>query len=371
MTNRIAYCTNVHAGADLATTIANLETHAARVRELVAPRATLGIGLWLSDAAAAELSVRDDVRRLRDRLDALGLAVVTMNGFPFGDFHGACVKHAVYEPHWAQRSRLVYTLRLAEILSDLVPPGTAHASISTLPIGWRSTFSADSCGGSVGLAISHLEGAAHGLARIEAERGVRITVDVEPEPGCLLDRSQHVVDLFEQSLHSDVARRYLGVCHDICHAAVMFESQAEALAIYHRAGIRVNKVQVSSAIECDGSDAAVQALSKFAEPRYLHQTCVSDERGDVRFFEDLPDAIAARPRGTWRTHFHVPIHLLTLDSLGTTQREIRACLAALGHERPTLEIETYAWTVLPESLRPARLADGIADEFRWLTGAIA
>ena len=374
MNPRVAYCTNVHAGEDLATTVANLETHSTRVRELVSPHGALGLGLWLSSRAASELSTRDDVRRLRDRLDSLGLAVVTLNGFPFGDFHSSRVKHAVYEPHWAQRERLVYTIRLAEILADLVPPGTAHASISTLPIGWRSTFMSDGCGANVGLAISHLEAMAHALARLESERGVRITVDVEPEPGCLLDRSQHVVELFGQALHSDVARRHLGVCHDICHAAVMFESQADAIATYRRAGVRVNKIQVSSAIECDGSAEAIDALSKFVEPRYLHQTSVRDDSGsqtgNIHFFEDLPAAIAARRPGTWRTHFHVPIHLLSLDSLTTTQRDIRACLAAVRDDRPILEVETYAWTVLPESLQPARLADGIADELRWLEGAI-
>lgn len=351
-------------------TVANLERHAARVRELVAPSERLGIGLWLSARAAAELPTRDDARRLRDRLDSLGLVVTTLNGFPYGDFHRERVKHAVYEPHWAQRERVVYTMRLAEILSDLVPPGTAHASISTLPIGWRSTFLGDGCGGNVGLAIAHLEAVAHHLARIEAERGIRITVDLEPEPGCLLDRARHVVDLFDQALRGDVARRHLGVCHDICHAAVMFEAQHDVVATYRDAGIQVNKVQVSSAIACDGSDAAVAQLAEFAEPRYLHQTCVRDERGDVRFFEDLPAALAARPRGTWRTHFHVPIHVESIGALTTTRSDIDRLLETLGADRPILEVETYAWSVLPRELRPGQLAEGIAAELSWLRSTL-
>lgn len=364
---RLAYCTNVHAGTDLATTIANLERHATRVQALACPDAALGIGLWLSASAAAELRLRDDVLRLRDRLAALALEVVTLNGFPYGDFHGARVKRAVYEPHWGEPERAAYTLRLAEILVDLVPPGTTTASISTLPIGWRAACDEER----VAAAATRLVALVPQLAALERASGVRVTVDLEPEPGCLLDRSADVVALFERfDRDADRTRRHLGVCHDICHAAVMFEAQRAALATYASHGIAVNKVQVSSALEAHDSDAARAELARYDEPRYLHQTAVRDALGAVRLFDDLPDALRAAPRGTWRTHFHVPIHLATIGGLRTTQDDIRACLAALGADPPTLEVETYAWTVLPEEHRPRELAEGIAAEMRWLAEAL-
>ncbi len=389
----IAYCTNVHAGADVAETLRQLETHALRVRELVSPGEPLPIGLWLSALAAGELDSPARVAELRERLDRLGLAVVTLNGFPFIDFHGHAIKHAVYEPHWARPERLAYTVRLANILVDLLPPGTRHASISTVPIGWRPTFTNEGCAASVGIAASQLEAMAAHCARIERERGVRLHVDLEPEPGCLLDRSSDAVELFAQCFPgSELARRHLGICHDICHAAVMFEPQRTALAAYRDAGIRVGKVQVSSAIEADGSRESLTMLRRFDEPKYLHQTCIRPEalrsgslgspaREDIRFFEDLGSALGVPPRGVARTHFHVPIHLATLGDelapLVTTQREIGACMDALrefglldGDDAPTLEIETYAWTVLPEPLRPTTLAEGIAREIRWLREAL-
>lgn len=373
----IAYCTNVHAGADLAETLAQLELHAARVRELVAPGGRLPIGLWLSAISAGELDSPATVRAFRDTLDRLGLAVVTLNGFPFLDFHDHVIKHAVYEPHWGRPERLAYTVRLANILVDLLPDDVRDASISTVPIGWRPTFTNEGCAASVGIAASQLEAMASHLARIERERGVTLHVDLEPEPGCLLDRAPHVVDLFEQCFgRSPEVRRHIGVCHDICHSAVMFEPQREALRAYADAGIRVGKIQVSSAVEADGSRASLEALRQFDEPKYLHQTCIRLESGEVRFFEDLRAALGMTPKGTARTHFHVPIHLRSLDDqlapLTTTQGEILECLAALPREAmPTLEIETYAWTVLPERLRPASLAEGIAAEIAWLGKALA
>ena len=391
------YCTNVHAGRTLAETEANLGRFAPRVRELVAsaeePDAELGLGLWLSAETARELRETGGARAFRDRLLDQGLRVVTFNGFPYGDFHAEVVKHAVYEPHWADPRRLAYTVDLAELLVELLPDGTADASISTLPIGWRGSFTNEGCGNSIGLATAQLVEAAKTLRSIEDRTGIRIHLDLEPEPGCVLDTSQDVVDLFDQAFRpsDDVDhRRYLGVNHDVCHSAVMFEPQTAALRTYRENGIVLGKIQVSSAVEVDfdafsddqeRSDA-LESYRGFVEPRYLHQTSIRTGMAphfDVQTFEDLPIALANRaehqiPSGTWRTHFHVPIFMAEGDQWGTTRAEIERCLAALPSDepRPTLEVETYAWEVLPGCLYAGDdgLAAGIAEELRWLRSLI-
>ena len=48
MSEVFGYCTNVHAGADLAQTRANLERYALAVRQRFNPKGKLSIGLWLS-----------------------------------------------------------------------------------------------------------------------------------------------------------------------------------------------------------------------------------------------------------------------------------------------------------------------------------
>ena len=35
------------------------------------------------------------------------------------------------------------------------------------------------------------------------------------------------------------------------------------------------------------------------------------------------------------------------------------------------EVETYAWGVLPDKMKQGTLADGIADELRWLLQSVA
>ena len=374
MTIATGYCTNVHAGADLATTRANLERHTLEVKRLVSPDRPMGVGLWLSADAARSLrqSGLDDFAAW---LRSVDLVPYTFNGFPYGDFHQPVVKHRVYEPTWADPNRLDYTLDLAAIQDALLPEGM-EGSISTLPIGWGRE-PADSL---LRAAAANLRRLAEALADLERKRGRTIYICIEPEPGCVLHRAEDVVRFFETYLGRDpVVRRHLRVCHDVCHSAVMFEPQDEAIRAYAAAGVRVGKVQVSSAIRLDFATLtpsqraeAVEQFRAFAEDRYLHQTSVRAPGESAVLHEDLPgllDSVAdpAALESEWRTHFHVPIHLTRFGHLSSTQDDILALLAACRRHSvvPHFEVETYAWGVLPPSMQPARLADGIADELRW------
>lgn len=356
----LGYCTNVHAGATLEETLGNLESHARLVREeLGADR--LGVGLWLPESVANELIDTGGVRRLRDAIDRLGLFVYTLNGFPQGDFHAEVVKHSVYKPDWGSSDRAAYTITLASILVDLLPDDLDEGSISTLPLGWRGAFREQA------VAVENLMLVAHALEELERRSGKTIHLDIEPEPGCMLDTASDVVRLFDGIPTS--TRRYLRVCHDICHSAVMFEPQAKAIETYREAGIEIGKIQVSSCPEADldscGEDA-LERLRSFVEPRYLHQTMVRDTNGDMRFHEDLPLAFEQEEaRGCWRVHFHVPVFATDLGGIATTADQIRECLLAVGDRMPMLEVETYAWNVLPEGVFSGELTTGIAEELRW------
>jgi len=385
---RIGYCTNVHPGRTLAEAMEEIERHAPRVRErLIAAGAlatteALDLGLWLSSRAAHALAADPaEVERFAARLRVRRLRVLSLNGFPYGPFHSASVKRAVYAPGWDRAERLQYTLHLAEAFASLrVLEGRADesASISTVPLGWRPEILAGGGGAALGAAAANLEQLVRMLARLEDRTGVRVRVDLEPEPGCFLDTVDDVVRFFEQSLRprrgDPDPRRYLGVCHDVCHAAVMWESQARVIERLHGAGIRIGRVQLSSALESRLPEQATE-LARFDEPRYLHQTTWLGAEGALRFFDDIPDALAAldcedgRPSAATlaRTHMHVPLAVDRAGRLHTTRGEITEFLRAwpATEALPLMEVETYTWSVLPPSMQPATLADGIADELLW------
>ena len=385
----IGYCTNVHPGVSLDQIKQNLDCESLEVKRQVSPKLPMGIGLWLSSTATEELMDRDTRLQFRDWLQQRELVPYTVNAFPAGDFHQKVVKHDVYRPTWADKSRLDYTCRVAAILTDLLPRG-AHGTISTLPLGWPATTITDaqSVGSELFLTMcaKQLMQTAAALSKLEETHDVHLRLCIEPEPGCLLDSADDVIGYFQRFLFDSQANahdiqlihRHLGVCHDVCHSAVMFEPQAVALNEYAQADIVVGKVQVSSAIEVDfdSLDAATAAeavsqLAAFAEPKYLHQTSVF-ENGHARYFPDLPVALDSigdkKPAGQWRVHFHVPIHEPTLGLIRSTQSQILECVQWFKDSpQPDchFEVETYAWNVLPDSLQPARLADGIANELTW------
>ena len=384
----LTYCTNVHAGESWPEVRAALTNYILEVRRQVAPDRAFGVGLRLSAVAAEALRAPAAMEELKVLLAGSGCYVFTINGFPYGPFHGRRVKEAVYQPDWRREERVAYSDLLADLLVELLPEDDALAgSISTVPGTFKPL--AEGPGAIEEIARNLIRHAAH-LVQIERATGQTIALALEPEPYCFLETIEETVEFFEQRLFARAAvaqlveytgaspsdaeaalRRYLGVCYDVCHAAVEFEDPAGSLAALRGAGIAIPKLQLSAALRIPevAPDTADQ-LRPFDEPVYLHQ--VVERRGGrlIRHL-DLPDALAsiAESGGAeWRVHFHVPIFLDELKDFATTQPFLREILA-LHRQQPIsshLEVETYTWDVLPERYRQVDVASAIARELAWV-----
>ncbi|MEU8296981.1 metabolite traffic protein EboE [Micromonospora sp. NPDC048909] len=373
-TVHLGYCTNVHPAEDLAGILAQLDTYAVPVRAALGAD-LLGLGLWLAAPVAAELAADPAARRrLRTELTARGLEVVTLNGFPYAAFQAPVVKGDVYHPDWTTAPRLAYTLDLARVLADLLPDDAARGSISTLPLAWRSPWDTDRADA----ARRRLDQLAAGLAAVERDTGRRIRVGFEPEPGCLVESTKQSATIL-----SGMDTR-LGVCLDLAHLACAWEEPAEALARLCAADLPVVKVQVSAALEAADPVGAREALRRWVEPRFLHQTravgCAgaADPADPAYAADDLDAALDAELPGPWRVHYHVPLHAPPEPPLDSTLPVLRAALAALfaGPDAGCdhLDVETYTWGVLPEARRPrtdAELAAGIAAELAFARDELA
>ena len=391
----LTYCTNIHPGEAWAEVRENLSRHVTAVRDRLLPdRASpFGVGLRLSARAAEDLSAPGELAALRALCELERLYVFTINGFPYGPFHGAPVKERVYLPDWLDEERLAYTDRLAEILAALLPDEDGlEGSVSTVPGAFRPRVGSAADADAIARRLTRH---AATLVGIERRTGKRIALALEPEPRCFLETTAEAIAFFEEHVFArarreelaaltglglaaaeDALRAHLGVCVDACHLAVAFEDAAASLAALCAAGIRVPKIQISAGlrVRIEGRDPALLAqLSAWAEGVYLHQ--VVERRGDgalVRYL-DLPEAIDALARrehagaAEWRIHFHVPIFRELEGPIGTTQPELSALLAHL-RERPSaphLEVETYTWDVLPEEHRRSGVVDAVARELAW------
>ncbi|HEY0195039.1 MAG TPA: metabolite traffic protein EboE, partial [Kofleriaceae bacterium] len=352
-----------HAGESWAEVAANLREHVVAVKARVSPHAPFGVGLRLSARAAQELT-DGGLAELRALLAAHDLYVFTINGFPYGTFHGVPVKEAVYRPDWREPERLAYTRQLADLLAQLLPQGV-DGSISTVPGCFRPRGDDPRALAEI---AENLRAAAAHCAAIERRTGARITIAIEPEPCCVIETLAEAIALFTEHLRGV---SHLGLCLDACHAAVEYEDLPAALAALAAAGVPIAKLQLSAGLRVAPVGPAQRAeLVRFADSVYLHQ--VVARRGDALVrYADLPAALAdpaAAHDREWRVHFHVPIVRDQLGAFASTQDFLAALLA--HHRRAPLstqlEVETYTWDVLPAELRAAPIADAVAGELRWV-----
>lgn len=363
----LGYCANVHPVDDLAGVIDQLAVYAEPVRLLLGAD-RLGLGLWLARDVAAGLACDPRaVARLAAELAARGLEVVTLNGFPYSGFGDTAVKYRVYKPDWSDRRRAEYTADLATVLAGLLPSDAARGSISTVPLAWRDPWP----DAARDAAWRHIDAVGGHLAALTARTGTVIRVGFEPEPGCVIERTDQAV-----SALAGADPAYFGVCVDTAHSAVAHEDPGLALKMLADAGIPVVKLQASAALEASRpSDVATRsALSRFIEPRYLHQTREAVS-GGLSGTDDLDEALrgdALPGDAPWRVHFHVPLHADVEPPLAGTHEVLIRTLAEMwgGGAAVTdhVEVETYTWQVLPGAERPrdaGELVRGIAAELAW------
>ncbi len=370
----LSYCTNVHPGRTLGEIEEGLDHYTVKMAAHFG--SPLAAGLWLADSVCKEILLSDpDGRRLSAGLARRGLTCHTLNAFPFGDFHSPRVKEHVYEPSWAERPRLEFTTSAARILTGLLPDGV-EGSISTLPLGFPGLHASANFHAAC---AENLTAAAVSLHRLEEQTGRTVRLAVEPEPCCWLDETDTAIDFFKNRLwpHAaernalDAVKKHIGLCLDVCHQSVAFEDMRHKVAEIDRAGLRINKIHITCAIELESPATNVEgrrALANYVEPRYLHQTKALLADGRVLQVLDLDRALAdQRPEfrhaQRWRVHFHVPVDAERLGPLKTTRADLRTALAAVKGlpYAPHLEVETYTWEVLPN--RPTvDLVEGLTRE---------
>jgi sugar phosphate isomerase/epimerase len=339
----LGYCTNVHPAEDLAGILAQLDTYAAAVRRHLDGE-VVGLGLWLAAPVAAALADAPAARRrLRRELDAHGLEVVTLNGSPY---RSAQQKRAMYQPDWTTRERLEYTLNLARILADLLPEDAVRGSVSTLPLAWREPWDAAAAAESARL----LDELSEGLIEVAWRTGRLIQVGFEPEPGCVVETTEQAVSALRR-----VNTDRIGICLDLAHLACAWEDPARALTRLEEEGLPLVKVQISAALEIADPVAAGETLRSYADPLFLHQTRSVSGVGT----DDLEDALAEELPGPWRVNYHAPVHAEPVPPLATTVPVLRDALDALMGGATAicdhLEVETYAWDLLPD--RPQNADD--------------
>ncbi len=367
----LAYCTNIHPAESWAETLHVLKTHTLQVRDHVSPaNAPYAIGLRLSARAATELLQGDHLAQFKLWLEDENCYVFTINGFPYGSFHGTRVKEKVYQPDWTSSERLRYTQDLFTIIAQLVPEGV-DGSVSTLPGSFKA-FEADESA-----IFTHLEACAQYIENLSSQYGRDLHLGLEPEPLGHFENTEETIAFFERLLHfcsdPELIKKRIGINYDSCHFALEFDDCRTSLDTFRAAGLRISKLHLSSALEFNPSNLeAIEAIRAFDEPTYLHQVIVKNHDSSLKRFTDLPEFLNASEQmkntELARVHFHIPLYAAPKEPLHSTQQHASDAINYLKSNSgfcSHLEIETYTWGVLPSELQ-IPIEEQIAREYDWV-----
>ena len=389
----LSYCSNIHPGESWAETFQNLKSYIPGIQKKLSDDKEFGIGLRLSNQASIELDTGDNLLEFKTWLREQNAYVFTMNGFPYGDFHNTSVKAGVHKPDWTSEERVVYTKRLFRQLAYLLPE-KGEGGISTSPLSykyWHSTE--EELSRCKALAAENLIKIATFLYILHSETGQYLHLDIEPEPDGVLENSQDVINFFNNELIPEGIKQFkaqfeitdeearkiilthITVCYDICHFALAYEEPELTLKKFRKAGIKIGKVQISSALKADFNRADLnkpdrnklfETLQSFDEPVYLHQVTGFKDQQFVAY-SDLSELPLDGDFSELRAHFHVPVFIYDYGLLQSTQSQTRAVIQLLAEENFTrhLEVETYTWMILPEELK-LELSASIVRELEWV-----
>ena len=376
----LAYCTNIHPAETWEETLLALQTHTLSVRDRLLvtgiehPAPGYAIGLRLSALAAAELLEADNLANFQQWLVKENSYVFTINGFPYGAFHGTRVKEKVYQPDWTTQERLTYTNNLFNIIARLVPE-SIDGSVSTLPGSFKE-FDADET-----TIFNNLEACARHIDALSKTHNRDLHLGLEPEPLGHFENTEETLAFFDRFLATandpELIKRRIGINYDTCHFALEFDDCHTSLDAFYTAGLRISKIHLSSALRFDpSSDSALEKIRQFDEPTYLHQVILQHEDDSLTRFKDLPQFFeniqsslcTIQNARDARTHFHIPLYSQPDQPLGSTSDHASDALNYLKIHPDFcthFEIETYTWAVLPGKLQ-IQIEEQIAREYQWV-----
>ena len=279
----LTYCTNIHAGRDLGRGARQPRAHVLAVKSAVAPDRPFGVGLRLSAEAAADASrARMRSRRSGSSSTRHGLYVFTINGFPYGPFHGTRGEGGRLPARLAGR-RAAHLHGPAGRAARRAPAATAvsRAASARCPGASRPRVPArrdvardgraarPACRDAVagmrertGKPIVARPRARARAAAGDHRRGRRASSRSTSSRPARLASFAALTGLGRGESEAAL-RRHLGVCLDACHAAVEFEDAAAGAGrAARRRASGSRKIQISAGLRValDPGPRAVAAL---------------------------------------------------------------------------------------------------------------
>ena len=176
---------------------------------------------------------------------------------------------------------------------------------------------------------------------------------------------------------NEALRRHLGIVYDICHQAVEYENISASLQKLVDAGVPIFKLQEAAALYVpEVTQGAVDTLKRYAKTIYLTQT-LEKRNGKINRYLNVDDAIAAFEKDPVGRANGAPTFTSRCSSTTSASSAPRALpsrtRSSFHKQKPLsrhLEVETYTWDMLPDSLKTGDIVDYVSRELDWVKGQL-
>lgn len=374
--------------ADIQSTI---QGSLAPINQAINDDSPVGVSVRLSQSALSDEELTAE--SLRTLLDENGL---TLRGFSSVSIGGGA-KEQVHQPDWRTEERLSFMFPATNLAAEFATPDQ-EIGITTNALSYRRWVDVDMPGNWAALTLNVIRIVQH-LAGIHDRTGITLHIDLEPEPGSVLRDSADVVTFFRKWLlprggamlsdrmslgegsASDIILRHVRVALDTAHAAVVWDDAAASLDAFAGLGIRIGRLQASSALEVnvptdsESQKVLSEHLTQFVSPSLLQQVVARQDDEIVRRFDDLPDAIEVVGNSggqTWRIHTHAPLLADRFGGFSSTRQDTAEWLqeiSARGIDVGMIELRSANWDVVPHDDR-GPLETMIMQEAEWVREAL-
>ncbi len=347
----IMYCSNIFKKDSWKELIKNINKYSKIIKKKYPYKRKIAIGLCLSNKMANLLINKKKLKKFKNLINKKNIYVPSINGFVYKKFHQKMIKDKIYIPDWSSKKRIKYTNKLIKIINELNKTG----SISTLPISYKKWIKK---GKESYILYQSSINILKSIKNIIKTKN-NIHIDIEPEPGCLIENSKECINLFKNWIKpisktlipkNINIKNKLGICYDICHLSVNFEKHNKVIENFKKNNIKIGKIQISSSIKIKFNNKNkiknINKLKLIKESPFLHQTIIKSNKKLI-YKSDIKEAIKSniKKKQEWRIHYHIPIYKKKAMKFKTTQKETIKLIEHIKNNKITkyLEIETYTY----------------------------
>lgn len=346
-----------------------------------------GVSVRLSQAALTDPAMSAETLRAeldQHALALLGLSAVSISGGK---------KDQVHTPDWRTEERLEFMFPATNLAAQFATP-EREIGVTTNALSYRGWMDLDMPGNWAALTLNVVRMVQH-LATIHDRSGVLVHIDLEAEPGSVLRDSADIVRFYSSWLltrgsamlsdrmqvtngsAAETILRHVRIALDTAHAAVVWDDAASSLDAFAAHGIRIGRLQVSSALEVDvpvdatSQQELVEHLQALQSPTLLQQVVAARDGEIVQRFDDLGEAMAVIGDAggqTWRIHTHAPLLADRYGIYGSTMADTAAWLreiSARNLDVGMIELRSANWDVVPHDDR-APMEAMIVREADWV-----